>query len=192
MNILNLALSIVFIVIIIAFVFYFPKIKETFTEQPCDFNKANKLLTHEITNNTMALSLTEIGNKIEKCQNLIKEISAKLPVNIADIRIGEVSQNSNYNNNPQINITQVPAAVNSYNVTSGQAELPSSVWTIDAQLPLGEKGIQGNQGNEGVQGEDGPRGLPGPKGPRGQPGHIPTSQENFAGSYNEPFSLQTS
>jgi len=194
------------LLLFIVFFLYFDKTVENVTnytaKEDCgEFTIANRRITNEISNMNIQATLSGgVMTKVNDCITLINEINQYLPSSINDITIGSVTQISDANTKPSININVTPPSKSrlaSVQTSGGSSPSPSpggssistgssitditlpsegATWTIDFYLPKGYVGATGEQGPPGQQGPDGQDGKMGPTGPRGPGGSEPNSQ----------------
>jgi hypothetical protein len=192
------------LLLFIVFFLYFDKTVENVTnytaKEDCgEFTIANRRITNEISNMNIQATLSGgVMTKVNDCITLINEINQYLPNSINDITIGSVTQISDANTKPSINIkvtgpsksrlASVQTSGGSSPSPSGSSPSPSpggsSISTgssiTDITLPTEgatwtidfvlPKGYVGATGEQGPPGQQGPDGQDGKMGPTGTRG----------------------
>jgi hypothetical protein len=129
---------------------------------------ANKTISSDINQMTFDAQLQDVQNKINICNNLVKDINAKIPVSIGNIKINSVSQTTDVED---VGITINTGTVKTISSITN-LEIDTGEWTMDIVLPEGKQGatgILGIQGLPGIQGDTGVQGEEGPQGKWGAP-----------------------
>ena len=118
---------------------------------------ANKNISSDINQMTFDAQLQDVQTKINICNNLVKDINAKIPASIGNIKINSVYQT------PNVDHVGITINTGTVTTTSSITSLPieTGEWSMDIVLPEGKQGatgIQGIQGPPGVQGDTGEQG----------------------------------
>ena len=125
---------------------------------------ANKTISSDINQMTFDAQLQDVQNKINICNNLVKDINAKIPVSIDNIKINSVSQTTHVED---VGITINPGIVETISSITN-LEIETGEWIMDIVLPKGKQGATGIQGIQGPTGGPGDTGVQGEEGPQGK------------------------
>ena len=125
---------------------------------------ANKNISSGINQMTFDAQLQDVQTKINICNNLVKDINAKIPASIGNIKINSVYQTPN--------VDHVGITINTGTVTTTSSitnlEIETGEWIMDIVLPKGKQGATGIQGIQGPTGGPGDTGVQGEEGPQGK------------------------
>ena len=125
---------------------------------------SNKNISSDINQMTFDAQLQDVQNKINICNNLVKDINAKIPASIGDIKINSVSQT------PSVDHVGITINTGTVNTISSITSLPieTGEWSMDIVLPEGKQGAPGIQGIQGPPGDQGNTGEQGETGEQGK------------------------
>ena len=110
---------------------------------------SNKNISSDINQMTFDAQLQDVQNKINICNNLVKDINAKIPVSIGDIKINPVSQTPDVED---VGIRITTGTVKTISSITNLA-IETGEWSMDIVLPEGKQGATGIQGIQGPPGD---------------------------------------